>query len=272
MLLGIVQGVTEFLPISSSGHLVLFQRLFGLEHPQVVFDIALHGGTLVAVILVYWSDIKAIFRDLFLYLADRLKGEPLPTFLGRPQCRLALWIVVGTIPAGLMGLTLRKLIEPLFASSLAVGFSLLGTGTILWLTSHWKGSGKNVVDMTLSDAIWVGIAQGVALIPGMSRSGMTVSAGLFRGLDRELSARFSFLLMIPATVGALGVPLFSLDGRDAIASPSVLVGTLAAFLTGYVSLRLLLGMIKRGRFYRFSYYCWVVGGLALAYSTISSCF
>ncbi len=247
---------------------MLFQRLFGLEHPQVVFDIALHGGTLVAVILVYWSDIEAIFRDLFSYLADRLKREPLPTFLGRPQCRLALWIVVGTVPAGLMGVTLRKLIEPLFASSLAVGFSLLGTGTILWLTSRLKSSGKNASDMAVSDAIWVGIAQGVALIPGMSRSGMTVSAGLFRGLDRELSARFSFLLMIPATVGALSISIFSLEGREAIVSSHVLIGTLAAFLTGYVSLRLLLGMIRRGRFYRFSYYCWVVGAVALVLSVI----
>jgi len=251
---------------------VLFQRLFGLKHPQVLFDVALHGGTLVAVILVYWSDIRAILGDVSSYGRNRFRGESGPGFFGRPRCRLALWIVAGTVPTALMGLALQKPIEPLFASSLAVGFSLLGTGTILWLTSRWKDSGKNVADMTLSDAIWVGIAQGVALIPGMSRSGMTVSAGLFRGLDRELSARFSFLLMIPATVGALGVPLFSFDGREAIASPSVLVGTLAAFLTGYVSLRLLLGMIKRGRFYRFSYYCWVVGGMALAYFTISSCF
>jgi len=119
------------------------------------------------------------------------------------------------------------------------------------------------------DAVWVGIAQGLALVPGISRSGMTVSAGLFRGLDRELAARFSFLLMIPATIGAaLGVSFISLDGHGSAPAMSVLLGMVAAFLTGYVSLRLLLGMIQRGRFYRFAYYCWGVGALALFLSLV----
>jgi len=246
--------------------LVLAQQVLGLRKPQILFDIALHGGTLVAVILVYWNDIMAILRDLFSYLRDRVRGEDFPGFFRRPQCRLALWIVMGMIPTGLMGLFLQKRIEPLFASSLAVGFTLMVTGTALWLTLHWKGSGKKTIDMGLWDAIWVGIAQGVALIPGISRSGMTVSAGLFRGLDRELAARFSFLLMIPATIGALGAPLVAPDGWRAFGSLNFLLGTLAAFLTGYASLRLLLGVIRRGRFYRFAYYCWPVGGGALILS------
>lgn len=266
IILGIIQGITEFLPVSSSGHLVLFQRLFGLEQPQLFFDIALHGGTLVAVILVYWSDIQAILRDLLYYLRDRFRGEPLPGFFGRPRCRLALWIVVGTIPTGLIGFTLQESIEPLFASSPAVGFALMVTGTVLWLTSYWKGSRKNGANMGFWDAIWVGIAQGLALIPGISRSGMTVSAGLFRGLDRELSARFSFLLVIPATIGALGLALISPDSRGSLPPLNVLLGMVVAFLTGYGSLRLLLGMIRRGKFYRFAYYCWGVGAVALILS------
>ena len=232
------------------------------------FDIALHGGTLVAVFLVYWSDIVAVLGDLSSYLRDRSKGEPLPGFFGRPRCRLALWIVVGTIPTGLMGFILQRPIEPLFASSLAVGCTLIVTGTVLWLTSYWKGPGRDTAKMGAWDAIWVGIAQGLALIPGISRSGMTVSAGLFRGLDRELSARFSFLLMIPATIGALGLTMISSDGRGSVPSLNVLLGTVAAFLTGYASLRLLLGMIRRGKFYRFAYYCWGVGAVALILSLV----
>lgn len=263
-----IQGVTEFLPISSSGHLVLFQRLFGLKHPQVLFDVALHGGTLVAVILVYWSDIRAILGDVSSYGRDRFRGESGPGFLGRPRCRLALCIVAGTVPTALMGLALQKPIEPLFASSLAVGLTLMATGTVLWVTRYWKESGKHEDDMAFWDAIWVGIAQGIALIPGISRSGITVSTGLFRGLDRELAARFSFLLMIPATIGALGVSLISYEGLGSLPSLNVLLGTVAAFLAGYVSLRLLLGMIRRGRFYRFAYYCWGVGAVALVLSLV----
>jgi len=261
--------VTEFLPISSSGHLVLSQRLFGLEEPQFFFDIALHGGTLVAVILVYWSDIGAIFRDLFSYLWDRIRGKSSSGFLRRPQCRLALWILVGTIATGLMGFWLRKPIEPLFASSLAVGLALLVTGTVLWLTSYWKGTRVSRVNLGFWDALWVGVAQGVALIPGISRSGITVSTGLFRGLDREVSARFSFLLMIPATIGALASQWASPPRGHSLPPLTVLVGTLAAFLIGYVSLRLLLGMIRRGKFYRFAYYCWTVGGVALILSVVT---
>jgi undecaprenyl-diphosphatase len=123
--------------------------------------------------------------------------------------------------------------------------------------------------MGLLDAIWVGVAQGVALVPGISRSGVTVSASLFRGLDRELSARFSFLLMIPATIGALGAPLISRDWQESFVSLNLLLGTIAAFVTGYVSLRLLIGVIRRGRFYRFAYYCWGVGGVTLILSLIS---
>jgi undecaprenyl-diphosphatase len=263
IILGIIQGATEFLPISSSGHLVLFQTLLGLEEPQFLFDIAVHGGTLVAVILVFWSDIAAILRDLSVYLKGRLRGKPIPGFFERPQCRVALWIAVGTIPTGLMGFALQEPVEPLFASALAVGFTLMVTGTVLWLTTYRKGIERHAAQMGLWDAIWIGIAQGIALVPGISRSGITISAGLFRGLDREVSARFSFLIMIPATIGALALQLAS-PSTEASVPPLVLVmGTVVAFLTGYASLRLLLGIVRRGKFYRFAYYCWGVGILTL---------
>ncbi len=170
------------------------------------------------------------------------------------------------MPIALIGFTLQNLFEPLFASSLAVGFTLIVTGTVLWLTAYWKGSGRHVAEMGFWDTIWVGVAQALALVPGISRSGLTVSAGLFRGLDRELSARFSFLLMIPATIVALGAPLVSREGQGLLISADFLLGSLVAFLTGYVSLRLLLGVIKRGKFYRFAYYCWAAGGGALVLS------
>ncbi len=218
---------------------------------------------------MYWPDIGSIFRELFAYLGDRFRDEPLLGFFERPNCRLALWIAVGTIPIAVVGLTLQRLIEPLFASSLAVGFTLMVTGTVLWLTSRLKVSKKNTEKMGIRDAIWVGVVQAFALIPGISRSGVTVSAGLFRELDRELSARFSFLLMIPATIGALGAPFLSSGGHEILISQNFLLGAFAAFLTGYVALRLLLGVIRRGRFYRFAYYCWAVGGLTLIFSLLS---
>jgi undecaprenyl-diphosphatase len=150
---------------------------------------------------------------------------------------------------------------------MAVGIALLVTGTVLWLTSYrGKNGGKEMAAMGFWDALWVGVAQGVALIPGISRSGLTISVGVFRGLRRELAGKFSFLLMIPATVGALSfewaLPASGHPPRVSI----VLVGTVAAFLTGYLSLRLLLGLIERGRFYRFAYYCWAVGAVALLQS------
>jgi undecaprenyl-diphosphatase len=176
--------------------------------------------------------------------------------------------VVGTIATGLLGVALKKPVEPLFASPLAVGVTLLITGTVLWLTSYRRDQVKDGEKMGFWDAVWVGIVQGLALIPGISRSGMTVSVGLFRGLERELAARFSFLLMIPATVGALAISLSSPGGQGSVPNVCILVGTLAAFGTGYVALRLLLGMIRRGSFHRFAYYCWGVGGLAVILSLV----
>ena len=260
--------MTEFLPISSSGHLVLFQGLFGLKEPQLFFDIALHGGTLGAVVLVYWSDIVVLLRDVIAYLWDRVRREPCPGFFQRPPCRLALWIVVGTILTGVVGLCLEDRIEPLFASPLAVGVALLVTGTVLWVTSYVPGSDRDVAKMKAGDAIWVGLAQGAALIPGVSRSGVTISAGLFRGLDREVCARFSFLLMIPATIGVIGLKGVSSASHASLSSLVVLLGTVVAFLTGYASLRFLLNLIQRGRFYRFAYYCWGVGALSVILSLL----
>ncbi len=264
--LGIIQGITEFLPISSSGHLVLSQRLLGLREPQVLFDIALHGGTLMAVILVFWGDIAAIFRTLFDWLKGRIRGESYPLIHRQPHGPLAIWIGVATVPTGLIGLALADRVELLFTSSAVVGGGLLVTGTILWSTFYWKNSERRAADMGVWDAVWVGVAQGIAVIPGISRSGATVSTSLFRGLEREFAARFSFLLMIPATVLALVLQLTSPQGGEGIPLTVVLIGTLVAFLSGYASLRFLMGIIRRGKFYRFAYYCWGLGGMSLILS------
>lgn len=245
---------------------MIFQGIFGLKGPQLFFDIALHGGTLGAVVLVYWSDIVVLFRDVIDYLWDRVRQKPCPGFFERPSCRLALWIGVGTIITGVVGLCLEKRIEPLFASPLAVGVALLVTGTVLWVTSYVPGSGREMAAMKVGDAVWVGLAQGAALIPGLSRSGVTVSAALFRGVDREACARFSFLLMIPATIGAIGLKGLSSASHASLSAVVVLLGTVVAFLTGYASLRFLLNLIRRGRFHRFAYYCWGVGGLSVILS------
>ncbi|HHV75832.1 MAG TPA: undecaprenyl-diphosphatase UppP [Syntrophothermus lipocalidus] len=250
VILGIVQGLTEFLPVSSSGHLVIFQKLLGFQQPGVTFEVMLHLGTLVAVIAAFWSDVWGIIK--------------------KPMSRIVYLIILGTIPAGLIGVFLKPLFEQAFESLTVVGVGLIITGFLLVLgeklgTRAWWG--KEVEQTSVGDALFIGLLQGLAITPGISRSGSTISAGLLRGLDREFAARFSFLLSIPAILGA-GI----LEGKDildsGIAGHSLapyIVGTVTAAVSSYIAIRIVMGLVKRGRLSLFSYYCWTVGILILAF-------
>jgi len=241
--------VTEFLPISSSGHLVFFQSLFGLEEPPIFFDIMLHLGTLLAVVVYFWTDIWKIAQGLGA-IAKRRDKNP-------SQVKLLLWIILATIPTGLIGVIFKDWFESLFSKPKVVGGMLLITGMVLWLTRWTKKEGRPLEQMLWIDAIFIGIAQGVAIIPGISRSGATISTGLFCGLDRELSGRFSFLLSIPAILGAFLLEFKKADLNQELWT--ILIGTSVAFAVGFFSLKFLMNVIKMGQISRFSYYCWALG-------------
>ncbi|HID28503.1 MAG TPA: undecaprenyl-diphosphate phosphatase [Desulfobacterales bacterium] len=265
--LGIIQGLTEFLPVSSSGHLVLFQDLFGLRHPEIFFDVSVHVGTLVAICVFFFKDLKQIATTLFSVSTWSIRGESLwQSLCQKPEIRLFALILVGTLPTAFMGLLFRPVASKVFSSVQFVGIMLLVTGVLLWLTRRLRRGGRNTAQLTIRDALFIGMIQGVAILPGISRSGATIAMGLFRGIDRETAARYSFLLSIPAILGAM-----SLELGDALTSGFppvrvVLLGAVMAAVVGYVALTVLIHLVKKGDLHAFAPYCWLVGVVAIARS------
>ena len=248
--LGIVQGLTEFLPVSSSGHLVIFQHIFGVEEGPLTFDVLVHLGTLVAVIIAFWDDVVAILR--------------------KPFSRMTYLIIIGCIPAALMGFYLEPLFTKAFESLLVVGIGLLITGFILKISdtvSRRTIFFKEVKETTTWHALFIGLLQGIAIVPGISRSGSTIAGGLLAGLDREWAARYSFLLSIPVILGAGLVHIKRLveTGVESAMVLPYIIGPVTACIFGYIAIRIVMKMVKDGRLVYFSYYCWTVGLLTLAY-------
>jgi len=232
------------LPISSSGHLVLVQQILKMQVP-LLFDVMLHFGTLIAVIVFFWEDILKILN---------FKSE------GKS---LIKYIIVGTIPIILIGLIFHDMIEAFFSNLFVVGISLIITGIILYLTK--KSEGRN--QLKLFDSILIGIAQAFAIIPGISRSGATISTGLFRGIDKEKVFKFSFLLSIPAIIGANLLELIMNPITETSTLP-LFVGVVTAAIMGYLALKILYKMLKKGKFYYFYFYCIILGLLVLILATI----
>jgi undecaprenyl-diphosphatase len=241
--LGALQGLTEFLPISSSGHLVVAQQWLGLSLPATTlaaFDVALHAGTLLAVVLFYWRDLVAMV-------------------CGRAW-RLVGLVLLGTIPAAAIGIPLKSHIEGLFASVLVVAVAWMVTGVMLWSTHYIRAATPRVNSRWR--AVMIGVAQAAAMIPGVSRSGSTIAAGLFLGLSRMEAARYSFLLAIPAIGGSLLFELGHLMETRAIAAQAA-VGALTAAIVGYAAIHWLIHLLNRGQFRWFGVYCLVAGGITL---------
>jgi undecaprenyl-diphosphatase len=256
VLLGVVQGLTEFLPVSSSGHLVLFHSLLATTGDQVMFDLVLHVGTLLPVLIVYRADLIGIVRDVF-------AGEV--PFLERRGVRLLLLMIIGTIPTGIIGLLFEDLFEQLFSNVLSVGIALGVTGWVLWATRFVPQRSEDELSMPIWKALAIGLAQGIAITPGISRSGSTIAAGLLLGLDREAAARDSFLLSIPAISGAFILKLRDVQGGDVSLLPLV-VGFFSAAISGYLALRFLIGLVRRGDFSRFAWYLWPLSAGAIAWA------
>lgn len=270
--LGVVQGLTEFLPVSSSGHLVAFQHLLGLRSPELLFDVVVHGGTLLAVLLVYGKDLWEIIKESLFATAEMARTRNVrAVWRNRPYFRLAAYLLIGTVPAAAAGLLFQVELERAFGSLPPVGYMLLITGAVLYGTRSGKGPGRDVEALCLRDCLVIGIAQSLALLPGISRSGITIATGLFCGLKRDLSARFSFLLSIPAILGANFFEAYRARwDMQMINERPLLVGGLVALITGYVALRLLLRVVHKGKLHYFSYYCWAVGVFIIVASYIGA--
>lgn len=269
LLLGIVQGLTEFLPISSSGHLVLVQHLFGLHEAELSFDVSVHVGTLAAVILYFRKDILDILGGLWRTLRGTLAKQP-TNDADRSHVRLAGLIVLGSIPTGAIGLALHGVADRLFASPLITGIMLLLTGGLLFATRPGRHSrtdtGRPLEGLTIKDALVIGLIQGLAVMPGISRSGSTIAVGILTGIRHDSAARFSFLLSIPAVAGAALLVLKDALHQGEIHLPTCLLGGLTAMLVGYAALALLVFIVKKGHLHWFAPYCWIIGGIAIAVS------
>ncbi len=266
LILGLVQGLTEFLPVSSSAHLVLVPWWLGWKSPGLAFDTVLHLGTLAAVVAYFWRD----WWELLQALLARLRGHKDEARL-RPEAqpeglRLLAALIVATIPAALLGYLLSDFFEAMFASPAAVAGFLLITGILLVLAETWKRGGLPLTNIRLSDALVIGITQAIAILPGISRSGSTIAAGLLRGLDRPAAARFSFLMSAPIIFGAGVSQLKDLvdTGFGAMGGTPLLVGVVTAAITGFLAIRYLLRYLQRHSLYIFAVYVWLFGLLTLA--------
>jgi len=243
IILGIVQGITEWLPVSSSGHLVLFEHLFGLTQP-LLFDIMLHVGSLFVVLFFFRKEILELIAGVF-------DGD-------KEKLLIVLMMVIATIPIAIVGYFFQDFIESIFKDLRTVGFALLFTALILFLSRYpYKKEGK----LTLWKAFVIGVFQAVAILPGVSRSGSTISSGMMLGIRKEEVAKFSFLIFIPAILGALALHIGDIT---AFTDPlPVIVGTLVSAIVGYFSLKLLMNIIKKDKFSWFSVYCLILGIVVL---------
>ena len=256
VLLGVVQGLTEFLPVSSSGHLVIAQHLIPrFSQPGVLFDVSLHAGTLAAVLVYFRRDLAAMAGSLT-GSADRAAA----------QMRWVLWmLVVGSVPTAIIGLLFRARVEALFSEPLVAGVMLWVTGAILFGTERLRREGRPLAAMRTADAVWVGFVQGLAIMPGLSRSGSTIAAGVFVGLEREDALRYSFLLSIPAVAGAFALEAVVHGGqwRQGVDVPGYIAATAVAFLVGYWSIGVLFRALRSRRLGLFALYCCVAGTAGL---------
>jgi len=260
LVLGTIQGATEYLPVSSSGHLVIAEHLFGFREPTLFFNIVLHVGTLSAVFVYYRRDLRDLVQETVAGAKDLIAGRPVAVVLSaRPEFRLALLIVVGTIPTGTIGLLFNETLEGLFGSVLWTGVLLTVTGTVLFLTRWAPEEPGRKLGIVM--ALVIGTVQGLAIAPGISRSGTTIATALFFGVGREEAARFSFLLSIPSILGALLIE--SGGASNGVGAAALMVGFFFAAATGYLCLALLVRMVKRNRLSLFSYYCWALGLLVI---------
>lgn len=259
IIIGIVQGLTEFLPVSSSAHLVFIQKLLGVES-SLAFDTFLHLGTLIAVLWFFRYDIYKMLRSWWLSIQDILRGRFKEGFYEDPYKRLAWYVILATIPVGIVGVLFEDSVDALFSGALYVpAFFLFVTGTILYLSQRMTSGKINYDTITKKEALFMGLGQACAILPGLSRSGTTIAAGLTIGLDKEFAAKFSFILSIPAILGAFVLQLKDIgSAMDANFLP-VILGFAASIIAGYMAIKWMLDLIQNKSLDIFAYYCWLMG-------------
>lgn len=248
IVLGLIQGLTEFLPVSSSGHLVLFQNLFGIEEATQAFSIILHVATLIAVFVYYWKDIWALIRN--------------------PFQRTTVLLIAGTIPTVIIALLFNDTFNAIFGKGKFIGFNFLFTGLVLLYADSRHTGRKKIRNMSIFDALVIGTMQGVAILPAVSRSGMTISTCLARGMDRDNAARFSFLLSIPAILGAMTLTIKDMVTGEVVLTEAMGVapmvcGFIAAAVSGYLAIRFMVDVIKKGKLKWFAVYVFILGAVLI---------
>lgn len=263
IIMGILQGLTEFLPVSSSGHLVIFRNIFKLElEGGILFDLILHIGTLLAVFLVYIKDIKELIVEGFGIIYDFLKGKK--NIIRNDYRRFVLLIIVASFPTALVGYIIEDMIEGV--SLIVPGICLLITATLLLVTPKIKEGKKSAGNMSYLDALSIGTVQGLAAFPGISRSGSTLVCGLMLGLNKVYAIKFSFIMSIPAILGATfykGIKEFTPEMlRQEVILP-YLLGMIASAIVGYFCIIMLLELLKKNKLHYFAYYCYIMGLIAI---------
>lgn len=278
ILLGLIQGVTEFLPVSSSGHLAIFKHILGMGDVGISFDILLHVGTLIAVFVVYWRDIARLIYDgvgiiadscvnigIFIKMKKTGKRIRYKRVINSSYRKFAMLVIVSTIPTGILGVAGKKLIEDASSTIIVPGICLLITGTLLLISDNLPDGSKTPKYTTYKNALFIGVCQGFATLPGISRSGTTITAELFCGLRRDFAVKYSFIMSIPAIMGAAVLDLKDF-GSDGIAGTTLLyylVGMVVAAIVGYVCIKTMLVVVRNKKFKYFAYYCYAMGVIAI---------
>lgn len=249
--LGIIQGLTEFIPVSSSGHLVIAQFFMDIREDQLLFNVIVHIGTLIPIFIIFWQDIK----DMILLKKEKRKE--------------IFYILLAIIPTGIIGILFEDFFESLFADAYAAAFMLIVTGFILYFTEIFAGGNKEVEDLKFWQPILVGFAQSFAIIPGISRSGSTIAASIFQGLDREAAARFSFLMSIPVIGGAGFLQFLNVleAGGSNLELKIIFTGLITAAVSGYFAIKILLKVLKERKLQYFSYYLWIMALIVILIKT-----
>lgn len=261
LVLGAIQGITEFLPVSSSGHLVIAQQLLGITGNTLTFDVMVHAGSLLAIVIALKDELASMVTGFFSLFQRRVAPAPEVA-----EGRRLLWqVAVATLPLVVAGLVFRDVVDEAFSSALVPVVLLFVTGALLLYADRAPAMGT-APDTGWSNAMWMGLAQALAVLPGLSRSGITMSVGMMSGLSRQAAARFSFLLAIPAIAGATVLELrglFSGEVVSAAGTDALILGAVSSAVTSYLAIRLFLRFVRRGRLAPFAYYTWALGAVLL---------
>lgn len=270
IILGLVQGIAEFLPISSSGHLSVLQNLFHMstaEDGHMFFDVLLHLGTLISICIVYWKDLVAMFGETIQFFGESRK--PTAERHQLPAARMVLMIIIATLPLFLI-LPINDYVGQLYYHTFFIGVAFVLTGFLLFVSDKMPAGGRTEKTMRVKDALVIGVCQAIATVPGLSRSGTTITAGMATGLNRDFAVKFSFMMSLPAVLGANILSLIKAvkAGIDVSLLPAYLVGMVVALVSGVFAIGLVKRITSKGRFGNFAYYCWGVGALTIILSVI----